>query len=204
MQKLANLISIVFHPLLIPTFGLALLFWSDAYFTYMLPVNYRLMILAMFFFITFVTPITMFYIMYLQRFISHISIKNRDERTIPYMVVAVMYLYVYYLLKKLNLSPIVLQTIVAMFFTLLSVLVVNLFWKVSAHTAAIGGVVAAIYYLNIFQGLNLQYFLLFSVVLAGIIGTARLQLNAHSLNQVLVGYGLGFIMVFYVLSAIHI
>jgi membrane-associated phospholipid phosphatase len=196
MEKWAKIISAVFHPLLIPSYGMILLFTSDNYINYFLPLNYKLVILGMFFFITVITPITLFYIMYLQRFISNIHISERSERTLPYMITAAMYLYVYYLLRNLNISPLVLDLIAGTFFCLLAVLCINLFWKISAHTASIGGVIAAIYYLHLYQGINLQYFFILSVVLAGLIASSRLRLNAHSMSQVYAGLMIGFYVMF--------
>jgi membrane-associated phospholipid phosphatase len=192
MEKWAKIISAVFHPLLLPSYGMILLFTSDNYINYFLPLNYKFLILGMFFFITVITPITLFYIMYLQRFISNINISDRSQRTMPYMITAIMYLYSYYLLKNLNISPLVLDLIAGTFFCLLAVLCINLFWKISAHTAAVGGVIAAIYYLNIYQGINLQYFFILSILLFGLVASSRLKLNAHSVSQVYAGVMIGF------------
>ena len=71
---------------------------------------------------------------------------------------------------------------------------INFFWKISAHATAVGGLFAVLFYIAA-AGLNEYYFmpwLTAGALIAGLTGTARLILGAHTLLQVAAGYALGF------------
>jgi membrane-associated phospholipid phosphatase len=64
--------------------------------------------------------------------------------------------------------------------------VINTWWKISTHTAAIGGVGGALF------GFNPVWWFCVVLVVAGILGSARMILRQHSLSQVLTGFAVGF------------
>ena len=78
--------------------------------------------------------------------------------------------------------------------TCLVVLVVNRWWKISAHAAGIGGVVALIYQIHVqcLSAFNLLWVFIATILLAGILGTSRLLLKRHTVLQVLAGFAVGF------------
>ena len=81
--------------------------------------------------------------------------------------------------------------------TVLLLALINLKWKISAHMAGIGGVVALIYQIHV-QGLSafdLLWFLCVSVIVAGLLGSSRMILRRHDMWQVLAGAALGFLCV---------
>lgn len=83
--------------------------------------------------------------------------------------------------------------------------VVNRWWKISAHMAAMGGLVAMMFrILDIGMAAPGGHFMLFTILIviaAGAVGTARIYLDRHTLLQVLAGTANGFLCVF-LLSAI--
>ena len=62
-------------------------------------------------------------------------------------------------------------------------------WKISAHMAGMAGVVALIYNMHVLttEAFNLIWVLTVAVVLCGLLGSARMILGRHSLNQVVAG-----------------
>ena len=74
---------------------------------------------------------------------------------------------------------------------------INLKWKISAHTAGIGGVIALIYQIHVLglSALDLFWLLCLTIIVAGLIGTARLVLKQHDIWQVLAGAVVGFLCV---------
>jgi membrane-associated phospholipid phosphatase len=73
---------------------------------------------------------------------------------------------------------------------------INLKWKISAHTAGMGGFCAAIFGVCYRTAINPVW--LFALVLAvsGLVALSRLELKAHTPGQVLAGFAVGFGMVF--------
>ena len=77
--------------------------------------------------------------------------------------------------------------------------IVNIWWKISAHAAAIGGLLALMFRISI-EGVNLHPILpwiLGTMVLTGILCTSRLILNCHTFWQVVAGTANGFLWVFF-------
>jgi membrane-associated phospholipid phosphatase len=64
-------------------------------------------------------------------------------------------------------------------------------WKISTHTAAIGGVAGALFVFAEFFGFNPVWWLSLTFILAGILGTSRMILRQHSLAQVIAGFFVG-------------
>jgi membrane-associated phospholipid phosphatase len=81
--------------------------------------------------------------------------------------------------------------------TALLMALINLKWKISAHMAGIGGVIALIYQIHVMglSAFDLLWLLCLSIVVAGALGSARLALRRHDILQVLAGVVLGFLCV---------
>ena len=70
---------------------------------------------------------------------------------------------------------------------------INVWWKISTHTAAIGGVAGALFVFGEFFAFNPVWWLSLVFVLAGLLGTSRMILRQHSLLQVVAGFIVGLI-----------
>ena len=73
--------------------------------------------------------------------------------------------------------------------------VITLFWKISIHLAAIGGLTAAICLLSIMYRINYSIPVSMLVLMSGLVGWARVELNAHTIGQVGAGWTLGVVSV---------
>ena len=80
-------------------------------------------------------------------------------------------------------------------------LLINFKWKISAHSAAIAGLVALLIRLqrDVAVEPHLVVWLLITVFCAGLLGSARVWLNRHTVWQVLAGYVVGFCSVFFMM-----
>lgn len=83
-------------------------------------------------------------------------------------------------------------------------LLINKWWKISAHMAAAGGVVALAFRIasNHINVVPMDSVIYTTIILAGILGTSRLILERHTLGQVLAGTATGFASV-YLLTMIN-
>jgi membrane-associated phospholipid phosphatase len=71
--------------------------------------------------------------------------------------------------------------------------IINIWWKISTHTAAIGGVAGALFVFADIFGFNPVWWFCLVFIVAGILGSARMYLRQHTLGQVVAGFGIGFI-----------
>ena len=64
-------------------------------------------------------------------------------------------------------------------------------WKVSAHMAGMGGIIGAIIAFSIKLSVNMVLALMIFILIAGLVGFARLKLNAHTPGQIYTGFMIG-------------
>ena len=79
-------------------------------------------------------------------------------------------------------------------------ILINLKWKVSIHMIGIGGIVGMFFGMSTFLLIDLRMPILIALVVAGIIGTARLSMGAHRPSQLYLGFLVGFCCEYFVLS----
>lgn len=133
----ARTISIVFHPLLIPSLGFLLLFNSDFYFS-MLPWSLKRFVLLVVFMSTCVLPLLSILLLSLnQRF--DINMGKSTDRVLPLILSSLFSFSGYLILKRIPIFPIYNFFLVASILVQIALLIISLRWKISAHTAAIGG-----------------------------------------------------------------
>ena len=70
---------------------------------------------------------------------------------------------------------------------------INVWWKISTHTAAIGGVAGSLFVFGELFGFNPVWWLCLVLILAGILGSSRIILRQHSLSQVVAGFLVGMV-----------
>ncbi len=196
MRTVSNTISTLLHPLLIPTLGLFLIFNLGGHFTY-LPLDHKRVIYLIVFLSTCALPLSLIPLFMLLGVIKSVYMKERKERILPTVFTGIFYCLGYFFLSRISIVPsfiqgFILATIIAISIALL----ITLFWKISMHMIGIGGLTGALLALSYRFGIDMWMLFAFVVVLAGLLGTARLYLNAHTPGQVHVGFLLGGLIVF--------
>lgn len=189
-ERLAKIISIVFHPVLVPTLGMLLLLHSGFYFS-MLSWEAKRFVLLVVFFTTCILPLLMVSILAINpRF--DISMSKSTDRVIPLLASAVFYYLGFILLGKMNIFPVFKLFMLASVLVLVALLIISFKWKISNHMAALGALAGVFFALSFRKGLNPIYSILIVVLVSGLVGTARLALKKHSIWEVIAGYVLGF------------
>ncbi len=192
---LAGGMSTVLSPLLMPTYGVFIVFWVSV--LCLLPYGTRVSVLLMCMGITCILPLIFLSVLHHFKLIKDLHVNVREQRLIPYLFTSLCYLVAAYYLFYRHSPQWFIMFMVGSAVTVLVMALVNLKWKISAHMAGIGGVVALIYQIHV-QGLNafdLLWLMCFSVVVAGLLGSARMVLRRHDVWQVLAGAVVGFLCV---------
>lgn len=185
----ARITSMIFTPFYLPIVGLIALF----IFSYMslLPMMYKLVMLAMVYLLTVVAPSLLIHLYRLcQGWTSH-ELGRKERRLVPYIISIVCYFACFFWMEYRN-TPRVISIIVVVALTIQMVCaLINIWWKISTHTAAIGGVAGGLVSYSIAFSFNPLWWLCFVLILAGAVGTARMILRQHSLSQVVGGFLVG-------------
>jgi membrane-associated phospholipid phosphatase len=188
---LARFVSLLFTPFYLPLLGLLLLF-SLSYLSF-LPAFYRLQILLITYIFTILLPT------FIIRFYRHyhgwtlIELGQRERRMVPYVVSILCYLACTWLLKYMNVFHFISSILMAALLVQITCAIINVWWKISTHMAAIGGVAGALFaFAEIFSFNPIWWFCLVFCV-AGVLGAARMILRQHTLQQVVGGFFVGMV-----------
>ena len=200
--RIAKLISYLFHPLLMPTYGFAIIFFSNNYISTFTSSSVKLIILSITFIFTFLLPTVNALVLLKMGRIKSLEMETLNERIIPYTSAALYYFALYYLFYNAEFPNIFKILILGAAISVLLTLLISLKWKISAHTIGIGGIAGASLGIIYRLQLDLHFILMISILFSGIVGYARLKLNSHTPAQVYSGFVLGFLielllMIFY-------
>ena len=200
--RLAQTLSVILHPLLMPTalFGMLFFLAPDRLNINTLSESVRLNLLFLITLLTFVVPASLIFYLYKFGYVQSLKMETLQDRRLPYFCSAIIYAVGAYLLeyKFGNLSemaPEIGVTLGGIALSILLVAIISLRWQISAHTVGIGGLVGVSMALLIkFGDLQLLYPTLGFLILAGYLAGARLHLNAHTPAQIYAGFALGIVV----------
>lgn len=182
----AKVLSVLFTPFYLPILGLLILF----IFSYLslLPLTYKLFLLLMFYLFTVFLPTAL--IRFYRRYQGWtlIELGSRERRAIPYVISIFSYLLCYYIMAATHVPHFMGSIPIAALVIQVACAIINLFIKISTHTAAIGGVTGALLAFSVIFSFNPVWWLCIVLLLAGMVGTSRMILRQHSLRQVVLGY----------------
>ena len=188
---LSRVVSMVFTPFYLPLMGLILLFTFS--YLALLPIDYRLQVIAIIYLFTILLPTLLIHFYRRYHGWTLIELGQRERRMVPYVVSIVCYLSCVWLLRYMNVFHFVSSILMAALLVQIVCAVINVWWKVSTHTAAIGGVAGALFAFAEIFGFNPVWWLCVVFVVGGVMGSARMILRQHSLAQVVVGFYIGLV-----------
>lgn len=193
---LAKFFSVIFHPLLIPAWAYLALIWQGNLLLLRIPFNLVWTLGGLIFLTTFLLPTAIVLLMLRFKMISSLSMPLRSERIGPLIVTAVFFYMTYYLLKQLQIAPIIyLYMLGATLLTVISA-AVTLWWKISLHSMGVGALVGAFAALALLSPANYSFLLMLSLLVAGITASSRLLLSAHEPVEVYAGFAAGASLMF--------
>ena len=196
-KRIAQFISYIFHPLLMPTYSLITLFQIKSYTSYAIPRQAKIAILAIVFLNTALLPALVFFFLKMRNVISSLKMENRNERIIPFVVTAFFYFSTFILLRKFHLPPLIYYLLFGSSCLIIVALIINFWWKISIHMIGIGGMAGAFTSIAVYLSRSPLMYISLVILIAGFIGFARLKLLAHTRLQVYGGFVVGsFLMVF--------
>lgn len=141
-------------------------------------------------------PLFSIFLMKQLGFISSLMLPTAKERTIPLMATMIFYFWVSHVFNNMPgvAAPLMLRVLLlGNFWGIIALFMINIFTKISMHATAAGGMVGLMLMLVLGSSVNMMYPLLVSIVVAGLIGTARMMLGAHQRGDIWLGYIIGII-----------
>lgn len=189
--QLSQFLSIILHPLLIPSIATTALMLRPDLYTIILPNNMKFWFISVVIVFTLLIPLAGVLILLKFNAVNSLEMSARNERTLPLIISSTSFMVLLFSLKSTGIPPVFLYILYSATFALLAGLLINLFYKISLHTLGWGAIAAAFTGVSLKLGVPLLAFIIVAVLLSGLAGYARLKQNAHNPAQVYLGYVAG-------------
>jgi len=207
IKPLAQFISVVFHPVFLFVYIIVLLLIINPYmfgFGNIVEAKDLLLIVVLT-----VIPIPIIVVL-MQKGLGlseSIYLRNKRERIGPYLVSALLYLSLYLQLAKTNSTNAFQVATLGAVVALFGAFFVNNFYKISLHAIGAGALISMLILAVMFYSQGTYIFrvgdtffgeydtislLYISIVLSGVICSARLYLKQHNIQEIYSGLVLGF------------
>ena len=193
MNFFMKLWSAVFHPLLLATYLMVVLyFWAPELFGTLGVRRIPILILATAI-TTFIIPSLSIGMMRLTSKITSLGLSQREERLMPFFTITLFYAATTYMfITQFRIGGVftVMMILVTTLIFFLSLITVK--FKISIHAAASWGGSGILTYLALQDTPELYYPLIGSIICSGLVCTSRLYLGLHSPKEIWVGSIFGF------------
>ena len=201
MQKIFNILSqtlsILMHPLFMPTYGMIMYMATMHARWQALPTIYIWVGIFGTFVLTALIPIGLIGLLWKRGSISSWHIDNAHERTTPYIYALICFGFWCYFIGAILKMPFVwLIVAIGASLALLAVTIINHWWKISAHLTALGGLLGGICSISLYYNVLPSSLIIGILIVSLLLMYARLYLNAHTPLQVVCGYILGIVCTF--------
>lgn len=193
VKQAAHALSVLLHPLYMPVVAFWVALRIDPHVGYFLPAYAQWITLGMVVLMTVVFPLISMLLLRRSGMISSLEMPHREERIVPFVMVLIYFAMAYYLLRQARLDLVVLGIFSGAIVALVACIVITLRWKISLHLVGIGGLVGTVAGIADIHGVSVLPWLAITIVLAGLLGTARLLTGSHVPQQVYAGGVLGFL-----------
>lgn len=189
--RTAQVISAIFTPFSIPFLAFVILF----IFSYLriMPLQYKLIVLGVVYCFTILIPTLTIFIFRKINGFSPKDLVERKRRYVPFILTITSYVFCLLMMHRLNIPWYMTGIILAALVMMVICVIVNLKWKLSEHMAGAGAVVGGLVAFSALYGYNPVGWLCLFILVAGVLGTARIILQHHTLGEVMGGFTVGLI-----------
>ena len=185
----ARIISSIFSPFWIPFIAFVLLFC----FTYLsiMPSPYKVTVLSLVFCFTVLLPIIGIFSYQKVNGWGFKELSERKKRFVPYALTMMSYMGGILTMYRIHFPRYMSGILLTAFICMLLCTLMNIKWKISTHTASMGMMIGGLLsYSFLFQFNPIGPLYVF-ILLSGLLGSARIIVRQHTLNEVVSGFFIG-------------
>jgi hypothetical protein len=196
---LAKTISVVFHPLLIPLYGILIILSAPTLFDF-IPFEIKKLLLLIVLINNVLLPFSLMAYLRYRKLITSVVIDNREERVLPLIMTTFFYFVTVYIFIKYRIPVFIKMFVLTAAIISLVVMIINLWFMISIHAAGAGALLAMVLVLSFRMQTPLTWFLVPVVLISGAVLSSRLLLNSHKPGEAWYGFFLGFVVTALLLS----
>lgn len=189
LKHIAILLSNIFHPTFYPLVGFILLFTL----TYlgMLPWFFKLWVFVAVYVFTIALPYVILLGVRKANGWRHIDMYRQHRRSIVYLTNILCYASCMYVCSSLYLPTFIGSILVVCIMAQCACALVNIWYKVSMHSAGTGLLIGALLAYSFLFNFNPTWWLCIALLISGAVMSSRMYLYHRELGQVLVGTAIG-------------
>ena len=184
--------SVVFHPLLIAGYTFAFLVYihPDAFSG--IDPHIKLLRLLTVLLNTVGFPAFTLFLTWRLKFLHSLKMQTREDRIIAFLTTMIFYWWAWWVMRNLtDLPPVAVRFLLGSFLGICGGWMCNLFYKISMHAIAMGGLFAFFVLLCLGDPYGSGLYLSIVTLIAGAVCTARLIISDHSYFEIVTGLGIG-------------
>jgi len=196
-RQIALVLTVVFQPLIVPSLVVALLFYVLPEST-SVPAANRGSIWLLVMETTLLIPMLSVTGMRLTAFLPSLKMHTKEERVWPFTATSIFYVMTWcFFYFKLYIDPLLVFSLGVIALCVVLLTFITYFWKISAHLTGLSGLLAIMVVLaQRFPAYEMMYTMMATVIICGLVASARLYLHAHKPSEILGGFLLGFSVCF--------
>ena len=192
IKGIAHLLSWTFHPLFIPLYVTIFLSYIHPYALVALSERGKIFKLIFVFVNTALFPGMAVFLMWRLKFTQSIFLRTQKERIIPYAAAMVFYFWAWYVSRNLQSSEKVFTSFLfGSFLTVIAAWMANIYFKISMHAMAIGGMAFFIIWVSFSGDGTSGLYPSIVLLIAGMVCTSRMIVSDHRPVEIYAGISIG-------------
>jgi hypothetical protein len=191
LDILAKAISMIFHPIFMPLYGMIIIFTAPTLFWY-IPFTVKKILLFVIATNNILIPLSLMPFFRYRKIISSWFIEDRKERIIPLLSVSFFYSVTSVIIFRLQIPLFIKSFIFSAALIAIISTIINFWWKISLHSIGAGSITGLVIVLSMNMMVTLTWFLIPIILVSGLIISSRLRLNKHNSREVYLGFITGF------------
>jgi hypothetical protein len=185
--RLAQVVSIVFHPVFMPLYGLLIMFSAPTLLSF-IPLKIKYLTLLVVIINNIILPLSITLVLYSRGWIKTIFAREKTERTILLLVTFALYLITTLLMLRLPVPNLVKAYFISTTFVTFITIVINFFWRLSLHSVAVGSLLTLVCFMAYLFEVPVTGYLAGIVLLSGLVMFSRLYNEDHETGEVWAGF----------------
>ncbi len=190
LRRAAEILSVVFHPIFIPLYGLIIIYSSNTLHSF-LPLQLKRMIFILVMANNVLLPMALATVLYARGAISTFNARDRNERVLLLTFSLVMYSLTAFLLLRMQVPGLFRAFFIAIAVVTLITLLITVFYRISLHASGIGGLLALVLFMAGLYHIGMVWQTVAVLLTGSAVLSSRIYLEDHTPAEVWSGFFAG-------------
>jgi len=190
--RLAKVVSIVFHPVFMPLYGLLIIFNAPTLLSF-IPFKIKELTFLVVAINNIILPLSIVLVLYSRGIIKSVYTHDKKERTLLLGIIMVLYLITTILMLRMPVPNLIRVYFISITFIALITIIINIFWRLSLHSVAVGGLLTIVCFMAYLFEVSVIQYMAAMVFLSGLVMFARLYNDDHEAGEVWTGFFVGIV-----------